>query len=85
MPAMMTALYNLAKASLCPLRFHIVAEGAWDIGCGGTCLIAAGFARAGLPLSTAILLAVPATAAAAAILCRYYDRVSTPAAPGPSG
>jgi MFS transporter, DHA1 family, inner membrane transport protein len=84
-PAMMTALYNLAKASPCPLRFHIVAEGAWDIGCGGTCLIAAGFARAGLPLSTAILLAVPAAGAAAALLCRYYDRVSTPAAPDPSG
>ena len=44
MPAMMTALYNLAKASPCPLRFHIVTEGAWDIGCGGACLIAAGFA-----------------------------------------
>jgi hypothetical protein len=66
------------------LRFHIVAEGAWDIGCGGTCLIAAGFARAGLPLSIAILLAVPAAGAAAALLCHYYDRVSTPAGPDPA-
>jgi MFS transporter, DHA1 family, inner membrane transport protein len=80
MPAMMTALYNLAKASPCPLRFHIVSEGAWDIGCGGACLIAAGFAWAGLPLSAAILLAVPAAGAAAALLCRYYDRISAPAA-----
>jgi len=79
MPAMMTALYNLAKASPCPLRFHIVTEGAWDIGCGGACLIAAGFAWAGLPLSAAILLAVPAAGAAAPLLCRYYDRVPGPA------
>jgi hypothetical protein len=79
-PALMTALYNLAKASPCPLRFHIVTEGAWDIGCGGTCLIAAGFAFAGLPLSAAILLAVPAAGAAAALLCRYYDRIAAPAA-----
>ncbi len=85
MPAMMTALYNLAKASPCPLRFHIVTEGAWDIGCGGACLIAAGFAQAGLPLSTAILLAILAAGAAAALLCRYYDRVSAPATPDPSG
>jgi DHA1 family inner membrane transport protein len=79
-PALMTALYNLAKASPCPLRFHIVTEGAWDIGCGGTCLIAAGFAFAGLPLSAAILLAVPAAGAAAALLCRYYDRIAAPVA-----
>jgi DHA1 family inner membrane transport protein len=85
MPAMMTALYNLSKASPCPLRFQIVTEGAWDIGCGGTCLIAAGFAWAGLPLSTAILLAIPAAGAAAALLCRYYDRVAVPAALGSPG
>jgi hypothetical protein len=84
MPAMMTPLYNLAKASPCPLRFHIVTEGAWDIGCGVACLIAAGFSGAGLPLSAAILLAVPAAGAAAALLHRYYDRVSALAAPEPS-
>jgi len=67
------------------LRFHIVTEGAWDIGCGGACLMAAGFAQAGLPLSTGILLAVPAAGAAAALLCRYYDRLSTPVAAEPSG
>jgi hypothetical protein len=67
------------------VRFHIVTEGAWDIGCGGTCLIAVGFAWAGFPLSTAILLAIPATGAAAALLCRYYNRVPAPAALDPSG
>jgi DHA1 family inner membrane transport protein len=85
MPAMMTALYNLAKASPCPLRFHIVTEGAWDIGCGGSCLIAAGFAFADLPSSAAILLAVPAAGAAAALLCRYYDRVASPGTLQPRG
>ncbi|WP_374578772.1 MFS transporter, partial [Phenylobacterium sp.] len=31
-PTMMTAVYNLSKRSPCPLRFHIAAEGGWDVG-----------------------------------------------------
>ena len=38
-PAMMTAVYNLAKASPCTLRFHIATEGGWDAGCAAGCLI----------------------------------------------
>jgi hypothetical protein len=72
-PTMMTPVYNLAKASPCPLRFNIVTEGAWDIGCGAACLLAAGLAAAGLSLGTAVLLALPGTTAAVELLSRYYD------------
>jgi DHA1 family inner membrane transport protein len=71
-PALMTPLYNLAKASPCPLRFNIVTEGAWDVGCGTACLLAAGLAAAGLSLGATVLLALPGTTAIVVILRRYY-------------
>ena len=71
-PAIFTPIYNLAKASPCALRFHIVTEGAWDIGCGAGCLIAAALSAAGLPLSAGVLVAVPASLALMAQLLRYY-------------
>lgn len=72
-PTLMTPLYNLAKASPCPLRFNIVTEGAWDIGCGAACLLAAGLAAAGLSLGAAVLLALPGATAIIGLLSRYYD------------
>jgi MFS transporter, DHA1 family, inner membrane transport protein len=78
-PALMTPLYNLAKASPCPLRFNIVTEGGWDIGCGTACLLAAGLTAAGLSLGTAVLLALPGTTAITALLSRYYDPASAAA------
>ena len=57
-PVLMARVYNLAKASPCPLRFHIATEGGWDLGCGAGCLAAAGLAWAGQPLSVPILLAL---------------------------
>ena len=85
MPAMMTALYNLAKASPCPLRFHIVTEGAWDIGCGGTCSDRGGFRLAGLSaVGGDPARRKPAAAAAAALLWRYYDRAVAPGALDPA-
>ena len=71
-PALMTAVYNLAKASPCPLRFHIATEGAWDVGCGSGALTAAALAAAGVSLALAILLALPAAALSAWLLWRYY-------------
>ena len=79
-PAMMTAVYNLAKASPCPYRFHIATEGAWDAGCAGGVLVAAALAAAGAPMAFAILAALPATAIAAWLLWRYYG--AHPAAGG---
>lgn len=67
-----TAIYNLAKASPCPLRFLLATEGGWDVGCFSGCLIAAALSASGVSLSIAILLALPALAVAALLLRRYY-------------
>jgi len=71
-PAEMTAVYNLAKASPCPLRFHIATEGAWDVGCGSATLVAAALSAGGVSLAAALLLALPACGASAWMLWRYY-------------
>jgi hypothetical protein len=75
-PALMTPFYNLAKTSPCPLRFNIATEGAWDIGCGTACVLAAGIAAAGFPLGLAILLALPGAAGAALLLSSHYNRTA---------
>ena len=72
LPTLGAATYNLAKASPCPLRFHIAAEGGWDVGCIGACLAAAALAATGVSLAMAMLLALPALAVAAWLLRRYY-------------
>jgi MFS family permease len=71
-PALGTALYNMAKASPCPLRFQIVTETGWDVGACLGCLIAAGLYAWGAPLAFGILLALPVTAAMVLLLWRYY-------------
>jgi MFS transporter, DHA1 family, inner membrane transport protein len=71
-PALMTPVYNLAKASPCPLRFHVATEGGWDLGSGAVCLAAAGLTAAGLPLSVSILLGLIGSAASFAIVWRGY-------------
>ncbi len=71
-PVLMTVIYNLAKASPCPLRFHIVTESGWDVGCFSVCVIAAGIAYGGGPLGAAVLLALPAVVVMAFMLRRQY-------------
>jgi MFS transporter, DHA1 family, inner membrane transport protein len=73
-PTMMTAVYNLAKASPCALRFHIAAEGGWDTGCAAGCLTAAALAASGISLAVALLLSLCGTAASVFLLRRYYAR-----------
>jgi len=73
-PVLMTATYNLAKAAPCPLRFQIAAESGWDVGCLSAALSAATLSAAGMSLSLAILLALPAVAAMAILLRAYYAR-----------
>ena len=85
LPTLGTATYNLAKASPCPIRFYVVAEGGWDVGCFGACLMAAGLSIAGVPLSLGILLALPALAVAAYVLRRYYANGSIAPAAQPTG
>ncbi len=61
-PSLMTALYNNAKASPCPFRFHYAAEVGWDIGGALACLAAAALCAAGGSLQTLIVLALPMVA-----------------------
>jgi hypothetical protein len=72
LPTLGTATYNLAKASPCPLRFSIVAEAGWDIGCAAACLISAALAAMGVSFSATILLALPGLLLAALLLRRYF-------------
>ena len=52
-------VYTLARQSPCPLRFHIAAEGGWDMGTCLSCLAAAGLLQAGfgfyLPLAIGVV------------------------------
>ncbi|HUN39217.1 MAG TPA: MFS transporter [Acetobacteraceae bacterium] len=74
-PTVMTPVYTMAKRSACTLRFHVATEGGWDLG-GAATLLAAAFATARhIPLSAAILLALPGVAAIAVLLRRYYGLV----------
>ena len=72
LPAEMTAVYNLAKASPCPFRFHILTEGGWDLGAGAGALIATTLAAFGQSLAISMVLTIPAALIAAGMLWRYY-------------
>jgi len=71
-PALGTAVYNQAKRSPCPLRFHIAAEGGWDLGGATAGLIGAALLAAGVPLGACILLSLVGAVAAFLLLRRYY-------------
>lgn len=72
MPTVMTAVYNQAKRSTCTLRFHVAAEGAWDVGSASGCLVAAVLAAQGISLSVAILSSLLGAAGLFVLLRRYY-------------
>ena len=76
-PLMMARMYNLAKASPCPLRFTMATEGAWDIGCCAGCLSAAALAALHAPLSAGILLALGGVGVGASLLLRSYATLAT--------
>ena len=81
-PSLMTAIYNEAKASACPFRFHFAAEMGWDIGGILGCLAAAALCALGLSLQTPILLALPVVALQALVLDESYaGRETATAAP----
>ncbi len=71
-PAFATVGYNMGQAAACPYRFYLAAEGAWDVGCAGACLLAAGLFAAGAATSVILTLALPALGAAGWIARRYY-------------
>lgn len=71
-PVMMARVYNMAKASPCPLRFHMATEGGWDVGCCAACLTAAALAAAHVSLAVAILLALAGGALGLRLLLHSY-------------
>ncbi|HXQ45151.1 MAG TPA: hypothetical protein VN806_00960 [Caulobacteraceae bacterium] len=71
-PPLMTAIYNLAKDSPCAMRFQIAADGGWDAGAGGACLLAALLLWVGAPMRLAIMLSLPGSLAMLLQLRRYY-------------
>ena len=71
-PSLMTAIYNEAKASPCPLRFHYAAEIGWDIGGALACLVAAALCAYGVSLQAVIVLALPMVAFQAFLLDASY-------------
>jgi MFS transporter len=79
-PALGTAIYNQAKLSPCPLRFHIVAEGGWDLGGAAAGLTAAGLLAIGAPLAVCILLSLIGAFAVFGLLRRYYAGAAAGAA-----
>ena len=81
-PTLMTVVYNKSQSSPCVARFHIAAEGGWDIG-GSTALITAALlVHAGEGLRTVILLSLPGVMASFVLLYRHYGvRVSGKSSP----
>jgi hypothetical protein len=79
-PTLMTAVYNLAQRSPCPVRFHIATEGGYDAGCSAALLCAAGLLWLGAPFAVVLLLPIAGVAAQAWLLSRYY-RAEAPLKP----
>lgn len=51
-------IYDLARQSPCPLRYHIVAEGGWDMGTAIGCLISAALIYLGFSYFVPLLVAL---------------------------
>jgi MFS transporter, DHA1 family, inner membrane transport protein len=71
-PTLMTAVYNQAKRSPCVLRFHIAAEGGWDIGVTAALGLAALITWLGLSIAYGIALAFVGAAIVFVLARRYY-------------
>lgn len=74
--AMMSLIYNLAKASPCPLRFQIACEGGWDAGAVTGLLTAAALAALDTPLSLIITLGLLSIATTVFLMSRHYTHVA---------
>ncbi len=71
-PTIMTAVYNQAKRSPCVMRFHIAAEGGWDVGVSTGLAVAAAIVWAGYPIAWAILMSMVGATSVFFLLQRYY-------------
>lgn len=70
--AMMTRVYNLAKDSPCPLRFHMATEAGWDIGCAAGCFCAALLLWSGASFGAPLLMSLLGAGTAGVLLVRSY-------------
>ena len=73
-PTMMTAVYNNAKRSPCVLRYHIAAEGGWDVGLTVGLAVAAAITALGIDIGWAVATAALGAAVVFVLLHRYYTR-----------
>jgi MFS transporter, DHA1 family, inner membrane transport protein len=71
-PTMMTAVYNSAKRSGCVLRFHVAAEGGWDIGVSTGLWLCAALTALGFSLGAAVATSLFGFAFVFVMLLRYY-------------
>ncbi len=71
-PTLMAAVYTLAKASPCSLRFHVATEAGWDLGGAAGLILAAILTWFGTPLWAVLLLGLPGIAAQFILMRRYY-------------
>jgi hypothetical protein len=79
-PALMAPVYNLAKASPCPVRFSVATEAGWDLGCAAACLVGAAMIAVGHSFAAPILVGLAGAVAAFSLLWRNYAAGSAPAA-----
>jgi hypothetical protein len=54
------------------VRFHIAAEGGWDVGVSSGLLVAALLVWRGVPVAETVLVSLVGTAIAVTLLRRYY-------------
>jgi hypothetical protein len=71
-PTLMTAVYNQAKRSPCVMRFHIAAEGGWDIGVSTGLCVSALLVSLGIPVAWTILISLIGAGFVFILLQRYY-------------
>jgi MFS family permease len=73
-PAMMTRVYTMAKASPCPLRYHMATEAGWDVGAAAGALAAAALLSAGAPFGAPLLMGLLGAGVAGTLLVASYPK-----------
>jgi DHA1 family inner membrane transport protein len=75
--ALSARVYILAKQSLSPLRYHVVAEGGWDMGTATACFISALLIHLGFGYGPALGVSLIACASAYFVLSRMPEHTQT--------
>lgn len=71
-------IYNLARQSPCPLRYHVVAEGGWDLGTAVSCLISAALIHFGFSYFWPLLVALIGCGLGYRVLATTFDVKTAP-------